>query len=114
MTEPNGFYYMRARYYDPQVGRFISEDREGFDGGDVNLMTYVGNNPIMRLDPSGLSVIGKIWNPPNTLLGLAWGGLGMLGGANASIGNNAIQFENHPLMPQYAAITIGNILSYAR
>jgi len=26
MTEPNGLYYMRARYYDPEVGRFISED----------------------------------------------------------------------------------------
>ena len=35
MTEPNGFYYMRARYYDPGVGRFISEDPSGFDGGDV-------------------------------------------------------------------------------
>ncbi len=53
MTEPNGFYYMRARYYDPQVGRFISEDPIGFDGGDVNLYAYVGNNPIMGVDPWG-------------------------------------------------------------
>jgi RHS repeat-associated protein len=56
MTEPNGFYYMRARYYDPQVGRFVSEDPIGFNGGDVNLMAYVGNNPIMGVDPSGLDV----------------------------------------------------------
>jgi RHS repeat-associated protein len=60
MTEKYGsadsdiFYYMRARYYDPKVGRFISEDPTGFDGGDVNLMTYVGNNPVMGIDPSGL------------------------------------------------------------
>jgi len=54
MTEPNGFYYMKARYYDPNVGRFISEDPTGFDGGDVNLMAYVGNQPINRIDPSGL------------------------------------------------------------
>lgn len=48
------FYYMRARYYDPGVGRFISEDPIGFGGGDVNLYAYVANNPIMGIDPSGL------------------------------------------------------------
>jgi RHS repeat-associated protein len=53
ITEPNGLYYMRARYYDASVGRFISEDPKGFDGGDDNLMAYVGGNPIMRTDPSG-------------------------------------------------------------
>lgn len=30
-------YYMKARYYDADTGRFISEDPIGFDGGDVNL-----------------------------------------------------------------------------
>lgn len=55
MTEQNVFYYMRARYYDPEVGRFISEDPIGFDGGDVNLYAYVGNNPVLMLDPWGLS-----------------------------------------------------------
>jgi RHS repeat-associated protein len=54
MSEPNGFYYMRARYYDPKVGRFISEDPIGFDAGDVNLYAYVGNNPVMSIDPNGL------------------------------------------------------------
>lgn len=53
MTEPNGFYYMRARYYDPGVGRFISEDPIGFDGGGINLNAYVGNNPLMSVDPDG-------------------------------------------------------------
>ena len=57
MTEPNGFYYMKARYYDPTVSRFISEDPSGFDGGDANLMSYVGNNPVTGIDPSGLTVI---------------------------------------------------------
>jgi len=54
MTEPNGLYYMRARYYDPNVGRFISEDPIGFDSGDTNLYAYVKNNPIMGVDPDGL------------------------------------------------------------
>lgn len=53
MAETNGFYYMKARYYDSNVGRFISEDPKGFDGGDDNLMAYVGGNPVMRTDPSG-------------------------------------------------------------
>jgi len=54
MTEPNGLYYMRARYYDPEVGRFISEDPLGVEGGDVNLYVYVGNNPLLLIDPWGL------------------------------------------------------------
>ena len=62
MTEPNGFYYMKARYYDPTLGRFISEDPIGFDGGDVNLMAYVGNNPVRYIDPWGLFAIDIIEN----------------------------------------------------
>jgi len=54
MTEPNGLQYMRARYYDPEVGRFISEDPIGFGGGDVNLYAYCIGNPINRIDPDGL------------------------------------------------------------
>jgi RHS repeat-associated protein len=47
-------YYYRARWYDPQVGRFISEDPVGFQGG-VNWYAYVGNNPTGFVDPSGLN-----------------------------------------------------------
>jgi len=49
-----GLYYYRARYYDPEIGRFLSEDPLGFGGGDANLYAYVGNNPIDRTDPLGL------------------------------------------------------------
>ena len=63
MAEANGFYYMRARYYDPVNGRFISEDPLGFDGGDVNLYVYGQNNPIMLVDPMGLKV-GDWWDLP--------------------------------------------------
>ncbi len=56
MAESNGFYYMRARYYDPVTGRFISEDPKGFDGGDVNLYVYAGNNPVLLVDPEGTFV----------------------------------------------------------
>ena len=53
MAEDNGFYYMRARYYDPSIGRFISEYPAGFEGG-INLYAYVGNNPVNLIDPFGL------------------------------------------------------------
>lgn len=54
MDEGNGLFYMRARYYDPEAGRFISKDPIGFAGGDLNLYAYVQNNPINYIDPLGL------------------------------------------------------------
>lgn len=48
-----GLLYYRTRWYDPQVGRFISEDPINFRGG-VNWYAYVGNNPVLFRDPSGL------------------------------------------------------------
>ncbi|HTP06743.1 MAG TPA: RHS repeat-associated core domain-containing protein, partial [Anaerolineae bacterium] len=51
--EDSGLYFDRARYYDPIVGRFISRDRLGINGG-LNHYAYVGNNPIRFRDPLGL------------------------------------------------------------
>ncbi len=39
--------------YDPGIGRFLEEDPEGFDAGDVNLYRYVKNSPTNYTDPSG-------------------------------------------------------------
>jgi RHS repeat-associated protein len=46
--------YYRARYYDPKLGRFISEDPIGFDGGE-NFYRYVEGSPVNRTDPMGLA-----------------------------------------------------------
>jgi len=46
-------YYYRARWYDPQARRFISEDPIGLNGG-INLYAYVENNPMLLTDPYGL------------------------------------------------------------
>lgn len=49
-----GLLFYRARYYDPQLGRFLSEDPISFSGGDVNLFGYVKNGPLLFRDPTGL------------------------------------------------------------
>jgi len=46
-------YYYRARYYDPNAGRFISEDPVRFNAG-FNFYPYVGSSPLNLSDPSGL------------------------------------------------------------
>jgi RHS repeat-associated protein len=47
-----GLYYYRARMYSPVLGRFPQTDPVGYTA-DLNLYTYVGNNPTNRTDPNG-------------------------------------------------------------
>ncbi len=55
-------YYYRARYYDPNVGRFLREDPLRFTGG-INFYAYVSNQPSNLVDPYGLwPSMGDIWN----------------------------------------------------
>ena len=46
-----GQYYLRARFYNPVIGRFTQEDTYRGDG--LNLYTYCQNNPVYYVDPSG-------------------------------------------------------------
>jgi RHS repeat-associated protein len=48
-----GLQYNRARHYDPETGRWLSEDPIGFAGDPSNLYRYVGNSPTNGTDPSG-------------------------------------------------------------
>jgi RHS repeat-associated protein len=56
MAEGDNFYFMQARYYSADNGRFLSKDPIGFEGGDYNLYSYVGGNPTLGIDPSGLKI----------------------------------------------------------
>ena len=51
-----GLYYLRARYYNPATGRFMSRDPEdgnGYDPETLHKFLYAGGNPINGIDPTG-------------------------------------------------------------
>ena len=50
--QETGLYFNRARYYDSNTGRFVTEDPLGFDAG-VNFYDYVLNDPVDNVDPFG-------------------------------------------------------------
>ena len=57
-TDSNGLYYMRARYYNPEIKRFINQDvmtGSITDTPTLNRYAYVNGNPISLNDPFGLS-----------------------------------------------------------
>jgi RHS repeat-associated protein len=51
-----GLTYMRARWYDPNIGRFVSEDPLGLQGG-INPYVYANNDPVNGSDPSGMDAM---------------------------------------------------------
>ena len=60
-----GMYYLRARYYDPQIKRFTSydiEEGEILNPLDMNRYVYCRNNPIKYVDPSGENPFYSAWN----------------------------------------------------
>lgn len=55
-TEPNGLLYMRARFYNPYLCRFINADPAGFYSG-LNYYSYANGNPVSMMDPFGLGAV---------------------------------------------------------
>ncbi|WP_220465316.1 MULTISPECIES: RHS repeat-associated core domain-containing protein [unclassified Colwellia] len=73
-----GLSYMQARYYDPVIGRFYSNDPVGFTGevDTFNRYSYVANNPYKYTDPAGEAKVytwnaGKKANGENSIAGHA-------------------------------------------
>ncbi|HEX4954506.1 MAG TPA: RHS repeat-associated core domain-containing protein [Thermoanaerobaculia bacterium] len=103
-----GLVQLGARVYDPGLGRFLSEDPLGFDGGDPNLYRYAANSPTTLSDPRGRAVVetsstasvglggrsqlggSLVVDPTNGLIGLkVCGGVGVVkgGGLFINVGN---------------------------
>ena len=79
--------YSRSRYYDSDVGHFLSQDTIGFEGRDTNLYRYVFNAPTLFTDPSG-----NILLPVLSFLGRT--GFAYLGGIGGIVGGT---FGGKPL-----------------
>ena len=67
------------------------------------------------VDVTAGQVLRKANNALNTVVGLLWAAVGATPAnvSKATIGNNAIQFQDHPYMPTGSAVTLGNVIVYA-
>jgi RHS repeat-associated protein len=96
--EETGLYYYRARYYDPTLGRFISQDPIGFGGEDPNLYRYVGNNPVNATDPSGLlALVEYAGIASETVLGQTGSVLTAIPGFLQGFGSTSLVFIGYVL-----------------
>jgi RHS repeat-associated protein len=109
-----GLYYMRARIYDPKLGRFLQPDPIGYGDG-MNMYAYVGGDPVNARDPSGLkagfepplgSRIPRADGPGGGICGSCSGGSGFLVGVDNGVPLIGGYFQR--VRPNAPAATLGN------
>ena len=88
-------YYLRARYYNPVLGRFMQED--SYQGDGLNLYAYCRNNPVTYYDPSGYEKL-----PQQSGNGC---------GGNGNIGNGAEKPED---MSEYTELSTDEVRDILR
>jgi RHS repeat-associated protein len=102
-----GLIFLRERYYDPSIGRFITRDSfpaDKYITHDINKYVYTGNNPVNRIDPTG-RIEGD-----DDLAVLIAGGIGGLTGAyinDLSDNNQAGKTGLNVLMPTSSPVVYG-------
>ena len=115
-----GWYYLNARYYDPNVGRFLSPDPNvcvgKFDENagliGYNVYVYCANNPIKNIDPTGEFLISTA-----VLIGVGIGALigGVSGGVygyNKAVKNNVPEGQRWKYVVGYGlgGVVIGGVI----
>jgi len=78
-----GLYYLRARYYNPATGRFLSRDPDDHspkNSNELHKYLYASGNPVNRIDPSGRGdgIIGyalELGESQAAISGLRWTGI---------------------------------------
>ena len=70
--EETGLHYNYFRYYDPSIGRYITNDPVGLAGG-INAYAYVGGNPLYWIDPLGLFSAADLPSVPQPIVDYAAG-----------------------------------------
>jgi len=94
-----GLYYLQSRYYDPEMGRFISADAFVSTGQGLlgnNMFAYCRNNPVSRKDASGtddVSVTTDDNGNPFDDMGTSFGSGGAGGGGSSSSSNYATSYN---------------------
>ena len=91
--QETGQYYLRARYYNPVIGRFTQEDTYRGDG--LNLYAYCDNNPVMYYDPSGHNQECPIEGDQNATDPKPVDEVGE--GGNTSVGRMDLAEKKHPV-----------------
>ncbi|MEK6669519.1 MAG: RHS repeat-associated core domain-containing protein, partial [Pseudomonadota bacterium] len=81
----NGLLYYRARYYDPAIGRFISEDPMGFASGDMSFYVYAANSPIDNNDPTGHNPVTRFIRESAEYLGVKASAAAMQAAKNRAV-----------------------------
>ena len=109
-------FHLQSLYFGDWINGMHLDALDFESTGDEN--SSVVGGVLGSIVSGALDLIGKVWNLPNTAIGLVFGGVGyvagLIQGTNPaiSIANNAIQFTNVPTWLMPSAITLGNTITY--